>query len=442
MDFASAAPSVVKSIKQRDLLNTWLRLYARQQIAPICASIQNDVGDGDKKLLRYWLDQASQVMVIDPDINPLSLPILEHTHRSPSLLHAVQSIAAAHENYFDPSKLERSLEERHYALSLVRNELSSSAKDVGAVFLTVLMLGMSESWTASDEAMEATAQHLRGLRSIVDIALAQDVHMGLTPFMLGAYLYWDMSCSFLIPSALQVPTNTPEISSAVLRCEQQYHPMGGYAMKMIYIIGVLGRYCRLVFETGIPDDELETNLERELLAWVPNYENRELGVLSDAYRHYGLLNLAALCYRRRSRRMGPLPERFESIWSASSCVPSDDHDTDFEGCSFLSMFELELSIQNRAILLTRLLTNVPASHHSVNFQALPLLAAGSELTAGDCEERELVRKRYRELYSLNHLRENLRALDLLEELWTRRDSGEAVTWFDLMAVKGHSVMLA
>ncbi|MGY3459569.1 hypothetical protein ACVWW5_005019 [Bradyrhizobium sp. LM3.4] len=34
MDFASAAPSVVKSIRQRDLLNTWLRLYAREQMAP------------------------------------------------------------------------------------------------------------------------------------------------------------------------------------------------------------------------------------------------------------------------------------------------------------------------------------------------------------------------------------------------------------------------
>ncbi|WP_404541621.1 hypothetical protein [Bradyrhizobium sp. USDA 223] len=34
MDFASAAPSVVKSIRQRDLLNTWLRLYALQKIAP------------------------------------------------------------------------------------------------------------------------------------------------------------------------------------------------------------------------------------------------------------------------------------------------------------------------------------------------------------------------------------------------------------------------
>ncbi|MGH6755126.1 MAG: hypothetical protein ACREDP_23460, partial [Bradyrhizobium sp.] len=34
MDFASADPSVVKSIKQRDLLNTWLRLFAREQTLP------------------------------------------------------------------------------------------------------------------------------------------------------------------------------------------------------------------------------------------------------------------------------------------------------------------------------------------------------------------------------------------------------------------------
>jgi hypothetical protein len=34
LEFESANPSVVKSIKQRDLLNTWLRLYAREQSLP------------------------------------------------------------------------------------------------------------------------------------------------------------------------------------------------------------------------------------------------------------------------------------------------------------------------------------------------------------------------------------------------------------------------
>jgi hypothetical protein len=34
LEFESANPTVVKSIKQRDLLNTWLRLYSREQSLP------------------------------------------------------------------------------------------------------------------------------------------------------------------------------------------------------------------------------------------------------------------------------------------------------------------------------------------------------------------------------------------------------------------------
>jgi hypothetical protein len=34
LEFQSANPTIVKSIKQRDLLNTWLRLYARKQKIP------------------------------------------------------------------------------------------------------------------------------------------------------------------------------------------------------------------------------------------------------------------------------------------------------------------------------------------------------------------------------------------------------------------------
>jgi len=34
LNFESANPTVVKSIKQRDLLNTWLRLYVRDQLLP------------------------------------------------------------------------------------------------------------------------------------------------------------------------------------------------------------------------------------------------------------------------------------------------------------------------------------------------------------------------------------------------------------------------
>ena len=60
MDFASAAPPAVKSIKQRDLLNTWLRLYARQQIAPAIweyqpARLEEELSD----LIYYTVDNST-----------------------------------------------------------------------------------------------------------------------------------------------------------------------------------------------------------------------------------------------------------------------------------------------------------------------------------------------------------------------------------------------
>jgi hypothetical protein len=61
VDFESANPSIVKSIKQRDLLNTWLRLYAREQLVPGIleyhpARIEEELPD----LVYYTVDSATQ----------------------------------------------------------------------------------------------------------------------------------------------------------------------------------------------------------------------------------------------------------------------------------------------------------------------------------------------------------------------------------------------
>jgi hypothetical protein len=40
LEFESARPSIVKSINRRDLLNTWLRLYARVQAMPSLAEYE------------------------------------------------------------------------------------------------------------------------------------------------------------------------------------------------------------------------------------------------------------------------------------------------------------------------------------------------------------------------------------------------------------------
>ena len=70
MQFESANPTIVKSIKQRDLLNTWLRLYAREQAMPAIeeyhpARIEEELPD----LVYFSVDTAQSPprILIDSD---------------------------------------------------------------------------------------------------------------------------------------------------------------------------------------------------------------------------------------------------------------------------------------------------------------------------------------------------------------------------------------
>jgi hypothetical protein len=70
LEFQSANPTIVKSIKQRDLLNTWLRLYARDQRLPRMAEYEpSRLEDELPDMVYYTVDGAQQPprLVIDSD---------------------------------------------------------------------------------------------------------------------------------------------------------------------------------------------------------------------------------------------------------------------------------------------------------------------------------------------------------------------------------------
>jgi hypothetical protein len=61
LEFQSANPTIVKSIKQRDLLNIWLRLYARDQRMPRVAEYQPErLADELPDLVYYSVEAAQQ----------------------------------------------------------------------------------------------------------------------------------------------------------------------------------------------------------------------------------------------------------------------------------------------------------------------------------------------------------------------------------------------
>jgi hypothetical protein len=68
--FVSANPTVVKSIKQRELLNTWLRLYAPNQRLPRVADYQPErLADERSDLVYYTVDSATEppLLTIESD---------------------------------------------------------------------------------------------------------------------------------------------------------------------------------------------------------------------------------------------------------------------------------------------------------------------------------------------------------------------------------------
>ena len=75
MDFESANPSIVKSIKQRDLLNTWLRLYAPSQRPPRIENFQpSRIEDELPDLVYMTVEKANPArLIIDSDGTRMSL---------------------------------------------------------------------------------------------------------------------------------------------------------------------------------------------------------------------------------------------------------------------------------------------------------------------------------------------------------------------------------
>ena len=70
MDFESANPTVIKSIKQRDLFNTWLRLYARDQKLPAVAEYRPERIEDELPDLVYFTVDTTQKpprVIIDSD---------------------------------------------------------------------------------------------------------------------------------------------------------------------------------------------------------------------------------------------------------------------------------------------------------------------------------------------------------------------------------------
>ena len=357
-----------------------------------------------RPLLQYWLEKASQMMVIDTENNPYSFPVLQYFTEAPSLVHMIQSMSAAHQEYFPALGHIASLDERGQALQLLRHELSQPEIPT-ASFLTIVLLALFD--TANPDPHHFGQQHLLAARNVIDNLLfrhqdflAGTVHDDLLALCVGAFLYWDMCCAHLVDARQQPPLGSTAMVQAVRVLRFKDHPTYGIGAELIYLLSEVGRYCREVIQLGHSDGTRATALEEQILGFKSTQNNRLLVLLHESLQKHGLI----LLLRVRIH---------------SSAVDSDKED----------------KIHQYAIDIVCHLSEIPFTSSLLNIQALPLLTAASELRACDSGLRHAAVNRFKAIYSMNRVPSTLQAVNLLEELWEIRDSGVQTHWMEFMLLK-------
>ncbi|KAJ6158210.1 hypothetical protein N7485_011036 [Penicillium canescens] len=362
-------------------------------------------------LLQYWLEKASQMMVIDTENNPYSFPILQYFTEAPSLVHMIQCMSAAHQDYFPARGHVVSLEERGRALQLLQRELSQSEKP-RASFLTIVLLALFDC--ASPDPRHSGQQHLFAARNIINGLLlrhqdflAGTVHDDFLALCVGAFLYWNMCCAHLVDARQPQPPGSTAIVQAVRVLRHKYHPTYGIGAELIYLLGEVGGYCRAVIQLGHRDAIRATELEDKICAFNSPQNNLPLALLYESLRKHGLI----LLYRVRTH---------------PSAVNKGDKEEDI--------------IHRYALDIVCHLSEIPITSSLLNLQALPLLTAASELRSCDINLRYTALDRFNAIYSMNRVPSTLQAVEILKELWVIRDSGLQTSWMEFMLLtKGWSL---
>ncbi|KAH7124897.1 fungal-specific transcription factor domain-containing protein [Dactylonectria estremocensis] len=375
----------------------------------------------EKRLLQYWLEKTSRIMTLCPDDNPLSFPLLEHLMSTPSLLHAVQSVSAGQEHFFQPSSLTVCLQERGRSIQALRHEMKDPAQVKPPSLLAVFLQGVSWSWT-EHHPDNYGKEHLLAARVLLDQMLGDPEKRRdpLVRFMLGWYLYWDMSCAFIADPHDLAPLNTAQVFDAIQSTRGYFHPMVGFSAELLYLIACLGRHCRQVMEAGVKDPTLEATFEGQLLAWEPDYDDQNLVDMTIGYRNHGLMMLYSIC---------GIPSQSNDSVTAVQGPASSPEDSGTR-------------IRSLAMDSLRRLFKTPVDAPCFSFHSTPLLTAAAELRAEDARMRVAVVNRFKAIYSTNRVAVNMWAIELLEELWDLHDCGIHITWLELLITKKWALTFA
>lgn len=382
---------------------TWNLNFSRQNDSPFSLSQlpnQPSLAPESQEMLTMRFDKLTCGILSIKDgrmENPWRTLIWPLAKSTPALHHAILALSAFHAAKENPSLRVQGVKHMRLSIICLRQQIQSMRADTALA--TSLALAFADTW---DQNTRTCIQHLRGAKALMLQVLNAGLQGGLQPeeldrirFLYNTWTYMDVIARLtsldesgpqdLNPSIFQLPTDAVH----------EIDPLMGCAATLFPLIGKVGRLVQRVRKTSTNSlsivsqaMELKSLVEQwEPPRWFeppedPTSEVQHSIQMAHAYRW------ATLLYLHQA-----VPE-----------LPSEPAE----------------ELAKRVLIL---LATVPPSSRTTIIQMFPLLAAGAEVDSDD--DRKWVLERWAVVQSRLMIGGVDRCLDVIREVWARRDKLKA-----------------
>lgn len=325
--------------------------------------------------------------------NPWRTLIWPLAKSTPALYHAIFALSAFHAAKENPSLRVQGVKHMRQSITCLRQQIQSMRADTALA--TSLALAFADTW---DQNTRTCIQHLRGAKALMLQVLNAGLQDGLSAdeldrvrFLYNTWTYMDVIARLtsldesgsqdLNPSIFHLPGVAIHEIDPLMGCAATLFPLIGRVARLVQQVRKTTTNSLSIVSQGM---ELKSLIEQwELPRWFeppedPTSEVQHSIQMAHAYRW------ATLLYLHQA-----VPE-----------MPSEPAE----------------EIAKRVLLL---LATVPPTSRTTIIQMFPLLAAGAEVDGED--DRRWVLDRWNTVQSRLMLGGVDRCLDVLREVWARRD---------------------
>lgn len=329
--------------------------------------------------------------------NPWRTLIWPLAKSTPALYHALFALSAFHYSKENPSLRVQGVKHMRQSITCLRQQIQNMRADTALA--TSLALAFADTW---DQNTRTCIQHLRGAKALMMQLLNAGLQGGLQPeeldrirFLYNTWTYMDVIARLTSLDESSPQDLNPAIFQLPGDAIHEIDPLMGCASTLFPLIGRVARLVQRVRKTSTNSVsivaqamELKTLIEQwEPPTWFeppedPTSEVQHSIQVAHAYRW------ATLLYLHQA-----VPE-----------MPSEPAE----------------ELAKRVLIL---LATVPYTSRTIIIQMFPLLAAGAEVDTED--DRKWVLDRWNTVQSRLMLGGVDRCLDVMREVWSRRDALKA-----------------